>query len=292
MSKLLPLLLMLMTVICFGVWFTLFLVFSEDKKEIAVEEDMAAVVEETPSPAETTTDEPRTEATTIESTERMEPETKEEPATEQPKVEKPKVTKPSEPTKKSSEAPSKTYRLYETFFPDFYEWFDTVLATDVMPPVYEDYELDQYYIQFVEQHFPDVQKKLFSFDRYFQHYGEELPTNGTVVEPDDYQLKEKADELTDITLSGMSEPHTNWVTGELGEAYKNYLGVAERYMYHVRITIDDGMFEPVHTYEYTSFFREDLAEQSNKIQQLLDEAKRKLQEEKSRIDNGQVIFKY
>lgn len=281
-----------MTVICLGVWFTVFLIFSENKKETTVEEvdeEISGIVEEEALIADTSKLETQPEAT---EPELIEQEPIKEPATEQKSREKLKVTKPSEPTKNSTADPPKTYRLYETFFPDFYEWFDQVSGTDVMPPVYEDYELDQYYIQFVEQHFPDVQNKLFSFNRYFQYFGEELPTNGTSVEPDMYELKEKADVLTDITLSGVSEPHTSWLTKELGEAYKNYLNIAERYMYHVRITIDDEVFEPVHTYEYTTFFREDLTEQSNVIQQLLDESKRKLEEEKKRIENGQVTFEY
>ncbi|WP_078431814.1 hypothetical protein [Metabacillus halosaccharovorans] len=292
MSKLLPFLVIFMTVICFGVWFTVFLVFSENKKETTVDEvdeEISGIVEDEALIADTSKLETQPEAT---EPALIEEEPIKEPATEQKSPEKSKVTKPSEPTKKSTADPPKTYRLYETFFPDFYEWFDQVSGTDVMPPVYEDYELDQYYIQFVEQNFPDVQNKLFSFNRYFQYFGEELPTNGTSVEPDMFELKEKADILTDITLSGVSEPHTSWLTKELGEAYKNYLNIAERYMYHVRITIDDEVFEPVHTYEYTAFFREDLTEQSNVIQQLLDESKRKLEEEKKRIENGQVTFEY
>lgn len=288
MKKLLAFMLILSTIACLSVWAAVFIVYSDrteyKKKDIPLVNENDLVYDSTEKID--AVEEPQSEMTTKEEETNIveEPELKKEVVEEKEAKEQPK----DEVMKEKSTI--KTYRLYEVYYPDFYAWLDNVSGTDVSPPVYQDYELDQYYISFVEEHFTEVQNKLFSLNRYFQHFSEELPTNGTNIDADEYELNEKASIITDLALNGMSEPYTYWLTEQLGESYKAYLEVVERYMYHIRITIDDGMFEPTHTYDYTTFFRNDIEQLSKQVQKNFDEAKLKLKEEKERIDNGQVIL--
>ncbi|WP_421381555.1 hypothetical protein ACOJQI_20425 [Bacillus salacetis] len=225
----------------------------------------------------------------VETTKEVEEKSAYEPS-KTPAVPKEQVPEAADPQPKKGEEETEVLRLYESYFPDFYAWWDNVSATDVRPPLLEDYHLDKYYSEYVSEHFDEMKGKVFSFNTAFKYLGEELPTNGTFVQADVNQLQQKADMITEYAMEGISEPYTHWLTLELGETYSEYLQLVERYMYDIRIRIDDDMFDPVIIYASTEEQREVIQEQSVKVGKLLEKVESRMLQEEQRMKRDLILL--